>query len=168
VSNSPAATQTHDLVIKRIVDAPLELVWRAWTDPEHVKRWWGPKDYVSPDCRIDLREGGQYVFAMLAPPEQGGQLSYTAGVYRKIVPMRLLEFTQGLADQDGHRIEPASIGMPPDFPKEIRTTVEFRPRRDMTELVITEYGWPAGTMMVFSLAGMHQSIDKLADSLERA
>src|SRR5579859_554021 len=162
---------THDrtgqsIVIKRIVDAPLELVWRAWTDPEHVKRWWGPADYVSPVCQIDLREGGKYVFAMLAPPEQGGGVSYTAGVYQKIVPLERLEFTQGLSDKDGNPIDPAQIGMPPDFPREIHTSVVFKRRRDMTELTITERGWTPGQMMVYSLAGMHQSIDKLADSLD--
>ena len=62
---------------------------------------------------------------MRAPEDQGGQDLYTAGIYKKIVPMELLEFTQGLADKDGNKIDPADIGMPPDFPKEIRTRVVF-------------------------------------------
>jgi hypothetical protein len=57
--------------------------------------------------------------------------------------------------------------MPPDFPKEIRTVVVFKAKGDMTELTITEYDWPVGQMYVYSLAGMHQSIDKLAASLAR-
>ena len=152
----------EDLVVTRIIDAPIELVWKAWTDPEHVKRWWGPKYYTSPTCKIDLREGGKYVFSMRAPKDQGGQDSYTAGVYQKIVPMERLEFTQSLSDKDGNRIDPAQVGMPPDFPKEIRTVVLFKAKGDMTELTITEYDWPVGQMYVYSLAGMHQSIDKLA------
>ena len=152
-----------DLVVTRIIDATVELVWKAWTDPEQVMRWWGPKDYTSPLCKIDLREGGKYLFCMRAPQEQGGQDSYSGGAYKKIVPMKLLEFTQGLADKDGHKIDPAQIGMPPDFPREIRTEVVFKAiRGDMTELTITEYDWPVGQMYVFSLAGLHQSIDKLA------
>ena len=157
----------HDLVVTRIIDAPLALVWKAWTDPEYVKRWWGPQYYTSPSCKIDLREGGKYIFAMRAPKEQGGQDSYTAGVYKKIVPMELLEFTQGLADKDGNPIDPAQMGMPPDFPREIRTVVVFTAKRDMTELKITEYDWPVSQMYVYSLAGLHQSIDKLAESLAR-
>lgn len=167
MSNSTPTAPKQNIVVKRIVDAPLELVWKAWTDPEHVKRWWGPKDYTSPAAKIDFRVGGRYVFAMRAPAEQGGQDSYTAGVYKKIVPMELLEFTQGLSDQDGNPIDPAQIGMPPDFPKEIRTTIVFKDKRGMTELTITEHGWPPSQMMVYSLAGMHQSIDKLADSVEQ-
>jgi uncharacterized protein YndB with AHSA1/START domain len=157
----------EDLVITRIIDAPLELVWKAWTEPEHVMRWWGPKYYTSPSCKIDLRVGGRYLFCMRAPEDQGGQDSYTAGVYKRIVPMELLEFTQSLADKDGNKIDPARVGMPPDFPKEIRTVVAFKAKGAMTELTITEYGWTAGQMYVYSLAGMHQSIDKLAEALAK-
>jgi uncharacterized protein YndB with AHSA1/START domain len=158
----------QDLVITRIIDAPVELVWQAWTEPEHVMRWWGPQYYTSPSCKIDFREGGKYIFAMRAPENQGGQDSYTAGVYLKIVSLQHLEFTQGLADQNGNRIDPAQIGMPADFPKEIRTVVKFRRiRPDMTELTITEYDWPVGQMYVYSLAGMQQSIDKLAAALAK-
>ena len=166
MTDMPGSVYKQDLVVKRIIDAPLELVWKAWTEPEHVRRWWGPKDYISPACAIDLREGGKYLFCMRAPREQGGQDFYTAGVYTKIVPLALLEFTQVLSDKDGHPVDPAKVGMPPDFPKEVRTAVVFKPRRDMTELIITEYDWPMSQMYVFSLAGMHQSMDKLADSLE--
>jgi predicted 3-demethylubiquinone-9 3-methyltransferase (glyoxalase superfamily)/uncharacterized protein YndB with AHSA1/START domain len=160
--------EKEDIVITRILDAPVELVWRAWTQPEHVMRWWGPKYYTSPSCKIDFREGGKYIFTMRAPENQGGQDSYTSGVYLKIVPMERLEFTQGLSDENGDRIDPAQIGMPPDFPQEIRTVVTFkRIREDMTELTITEYGWTPGQMYVYSLAGMQQSIDKLAESLKK-
>jgi uncharacterized protein YndB with AHSA1/START domain len=155
----------EDLVVTRIVDAPLEMVWKAWTDPAQVKRWWGPKHFTSPSCRIDLREGGKYIFCMRAPQEMGGGDSYTAGTYTKIVPMQRLEFTQGLADKDGNPLDPAQAGMPPDFPKEVRTSVVFKAKGDMTELTITEYDWPVGQMFVYSLAGMQQSIDKLAESL---
>jgi uncharacterized protein YndB with AHSA1/START domain len=157
----------EDLIITRIIDSPLELVWKAWTEPEHVMRWWGPKYYTSPSCKIDLRVGGRYLFCMRAPDDQGGQDSYTAGVYKRIVPMELLEFTQSLADKDGNKIDPVRVGMPPDFPKEIRTVVVFKAKGSMTELTITEYGWTAGQMYVYSLAGMHQSIDKLAEALAR-
>jgi uncharacterized protein YndB with AHSA1/START domain len=159
--------QKEDLVIKRILAAPVELVWKAWTDPEHVKRWWGPKYYTSPSCKIDLRVGGKFVFCMRAPQEQGGQDMYTAGVYKDIVPLKRLEFTQGLSDKDGNRIDPALVGMPLDFPNEIHTVILFKALGDMTELVITEYNWPVSQMMVYSYAGMHQSLDKLGDSLAK-
>jgi uncharacterized protein YndB with AHSA1/START domain len=156
---------TQNLVIKRILDAPVELVWKAWTDPNQVMRWWGPQYYTSPSCKIDLRVGGKYIFCMRAPQEQGGQDSYSAGVYTKIIPMQLLEFTHTLSDKEGNPVNPAQVGMPPDFPKEIRMAVAFKAKGNMTELTITEYDWPVGQMYVYSLAGMHQSIDKMADVL---
>jgi hypothetical protein len=57
--------------------------------------------------------------------------------------------------------------MPPDFPKELRTVIVFKAKGEMTELTITEYDWAAGQMYVYSLAGLHQSIDKLAEALAR-
>jgi len=155
----------EDLVVRRIIDVPLELAWRAWTDPEYVMRWWGPKGYTSPSSEIDLRVGGKYIFGMRAPQEQGGQDMYTAGVYRQIVPMERLEFTQCLADQEGNILDPAQMGLPPDFPKEMRTEIVFKAKGELTELTITEYDWTVGQMYVYSFAGLHQSIDKLEDSL---
>jgi len=158
--------QKQDLVVTRIIDAPLVDVWKAWTDPGQVMRWWGPQYYTSPSCTIDLRQGGRYIFGMRAPKDQGGQDSYTAGTYHKIVPMERLDFTQGLADKDGNPIDPAQAGMPPGFPAEIRTTVVFeKTKGDMTKLTITEHNWTASPMYVYSLAGLHQSIDKLAEVL---
>jgi uncharacterized protein YndB with AHSA1/START domain len=160
-------TQKEDLFIKRIIDAPLALVWKAWTEPEHVMRWWGPKYYSSPSAKIDLRVGGKFIFCMRAPQEMGGQDSYTAGIYKRIVPAELLEFSEYLADEDGNPIDPVAAGLSDDFPKEMETRVTFKARGEMTELTITESGWTAGTMFVFALAGMHQSIDKLAESFEK-
>jgi uncharacterized protein YndB with AHSA1/START domain len=157
----------EDLVITRIIDAPLEMVWKAWTEPKQVMRWWGPKHYGSPRCKIDLREGGKFIFCMRAPEEQGGQDSYTAGEYKKILPMERLEFTQRLSDKNGNKIDPAQVGMPPDFPKEMQMTVVFKAKRNMTELTITIFGFSAGQMYVYALAGWHQSIDKLAESLSK-
>lgn len=165
MTESTNNVKKEDLVVTRIIDAPLEMVWKAWTDPDQVKRWWGPKNYISPTCKIDFREGGKYIFCMRAPEDQGGQDSFTSGVYSKIVPMERLEFTQSLSDKDGNRIDPAQVGMPSDFPKEIRTVIVFKAKGSMTELTITEFDWPVSQMYVYSLAGLHQSMDKLAESL---
>jgi uncharacterized protein YndB with AHSA1/START domain len=55
------------LVIKRIFDAPRELLWKAWSDPEQMKRWWGPKGFTTPVCKIDFRVGGVYLYCMRSP-----------------------------------------------------------------------------------------------------
>ena len=54
-NNPVSETTQQELVITRIFDAPRELVWKAWTEPEHMMRWWGPENFTSPVCKIDLR-----------------------------------------------------------------------------------------------------------------
>ncbi|GAA3412591.1 SRPBCC domain-containing protein [Paenibacillus hodogayensis] len=153
------------LVITRVFDAPVELVWKAWTDPQLVVQWWGPAHYTSPLCQTDFREGGRYLFCMRAPEEQGGQDFYSTGVYRTIVPLQRLEFTQYLADKDGNIISPADVGMPPDFPHEVEFVIEFNAQGDRTELKITEHNWTPGQMAEYAVAGMNQSLDKLAAAI---
>jgi uncharacterized protein YndB with AHSA1/START domain len=150
----------QDVVITRIINAPVATAWKMWTDPKEVVKWWGPTDYTSPSASIDLREGGTYVFAMRAPEYQGGQDSFTSGEYKEISPMKKLIFTQGLSDANGKRLPVDQL--PPDFPENIVTTIDFRDVNGMTELTITEHGWKPSTMSVFSYAGMHQSLDKLS------
>lgn len=163
VTNATAGVEKRDLVITRIFDAPVEQVWKAWTDPEYVMRWWGPTGFTSPSCKIDFREGGKFIFHMRAPKEfQGGQDFYTSGVYKKIVPLKLIEFNQGLSDKDGNRVDPTSMGMPADFPKEIPSALAFKRIGQKTELTATEYGWSVGQMREMSEAGLSQCLDKLA------
>jgi uncharacterized protein YndB with AHSA1/START domain len=164
-NKSSQSLKTQDLVVIRVFDAPVELVWKAWTDPKLVMLWWGPKDYTSPSCKIDFREGGHYLFCMRAPKEQGDQDFYSTGVYKKIVPMERLEFTQSLADKDGNIIDPSEVGMPPDFPKVVNFEIDFRDKGGSTELTIKEYDWTMGQMYEYAVAGMNQSLDKLAKSI---
>jgi uncharacterized protein YndB with AHSA1/START domain len=58
---------TRDSIITRLFDAPRELVWKAWTEPERVMHWWGPIGFTSPVSRIDLRVGGKYHSCMRSP-----------------------------------------------------------------------------------------------------
>jgi uncharacterized protein YndB with AHSA1/START domain len=163
VTATTVPVEKRDLVITRLFDAPVKVVWKAWTDPEYVMRWWGPTGFTSCECRIDFREGGKFLFCMRAPKEfQGGQAFYTSGVYKKIVPMKLIEFSQGLSDKDGNRIDPTTMGMPADFPREIPSALEFKAVGDKTELTATEYGWTVGQMRDMSEAGLNQCLDKLA------
>jgi uncharacterized protein YndB with AHSA1/START domain len=158
----------QDIVVKRVIDAPVELVWKAWTDPEYIKRWWGPSFYTSPSAKVDLKEGGSFTFCMEAPPEQGGVRHYSTGVYKKIVEHKLLEFSQFLSDENGMKIDPASVGMPLDFPHEIHTQIKFRTLRpDLTELTIVEKDWTMGQMAIYSELGLHQTITKLEEAIKK-
>ena len=113
---SPAAAATHTVVITRIFDAPRELVWKAWTEPEHFMRWWGPKIFTSPSCEIDLRVGGKFLWCMEWPD---GRRNYTTGEYLEIVPNERLVYTDFFADAEGNIVSAEHYGMPADFPHDM-------------------------------------------------
>ena len=60
-------TQQTDLVLERTLDAPIELVWKAYTDAEHLKQWFAPKPYEISECELDLRPGGIFRIRMVGP-----------------------------------------------------------------------------------------------------
>ena len=62
--------------VSRTFEAPLELLWKAWTEPEHFMKWYGPKGFTAPTCEIDLREGGRHLWSMLSPD---GKQMYSTG-----------------------------------------------------------------------------------------
>ncbi len=125
-------------------------------------RWWGPKDFTSPLCKIDLRVGGRYLWCMRWPD---GRDNYTTGVYREVVPFERLVYTDSFADAEGNIVPPSHYGMPADFPPETRVTVTFEEHDGKTTMTLTHAGLPAGEMSEMTGAGWNQSFDKLAESL---
>jgi uncharacterized protein YndB with AHSA1/START domain len=87
-----------DLVFERIVDIPSELVWTAWTTPEHLKHWFTPAPWQTVDCEIDLRPGGIFRTVMRSPE---GQEFPNLGCYLEIIPNEQLIWTNTL--QPGYR-----------------------------------------------------------------
>ncbi|MGA7902426.1 MAG: SRPBCC domain-containing protein [Terrimicrobiaceae bacterium] len=160
------SSMKQDLVCTRVFDAPVERVWQAWSDPEHVKRWWGPEGFSCPVARMDFREGGRSLVCMRAPKEFGGQDLYSTWTYTKIVPAREIEYLHHFADRDGNRVTPVTLGLPPDMPEEVRNAVTFKAvGNNETEITVTEFDWHAGQMMEMSRMGMEQCLDKMAASL---
>lgn len=153
------------IVITRVFDFSVELVWKAWTNPSLVMKWWGPAEYTSPRCEIDFREGGKFLFCMQAPESHGGQESYSAGVYKVIKPLVRLEFNQYLSDSNGNYIDPAEVGLPTDFPAIVEFVIDFTSKGKQTELKITEYGWTSGEMLDNAIMGTNQSLDKLGERI---
>jgi uncharacterized protein YndB with AHSA1/START domain len=82
-----------DLVLERTVDVSPELVWMAWTEPEHLKKWFTPAPWTTVDCEIDLRPGGVFRTVMRSPE---GEDFPGQGCYLEIVPHRKLVWTDAL------------------------------------------------------------------------
>ena len=82
-----------DLVLERTLNAPLDLVWKAYTDPEHMKQWWAPRPYRTPEVDIDWRPGGIFHFVMTGPD---GFREDSAGCVLEYVPNERVAWTSAL------------------------------------------------------------------------
>ena len=82
-----------DLAIERVIDVPRELVWKAWTMPEHLRQWFTPKPWTVAECEVDLRPGGTFRTLMRSPE---GEESLINGCYLEIVPNERLVWTDAL------------------------------------------------------------------------
>ncbi len=86
-------SEKYDLVLERLLDAPRELVWRAWTDPEHIRKWWAPKPYETPEVELDQRPGGIFRFRMTGPD---GFEEDSAGCVLEVVDGQKIAWTSAL------------------------------------------------------------------------
>jgi len=159
---------TMNMVTIYIFDAPLEQVWKAWSNEELVKQWWGPKAFTCPVARIEFREGGTSLVCMRAPSEYGGQDMYNTWTYQKIVPMGRIEYILNFTDKDGNKLDPAAIGMPPGIPEDVPHVVTFKDLgNNRTEITVTEYGYTSAEVVELSKAGMNECLDKMAEALAK-
>ena len=162
VAQNNQKSETKDLVVTRTFDAPVAEVWKYWAESEGVKKWWGPTGFTAPLARMDFREGGTSLVCMRAP---NGQDFYNTWTYRKIEPLKRIEFILGWADKDGQKIDPVTMGLPPDIPQEVRHVVTFKDVSGETELTVVEYGYKSDQTHDLSKAGLEQCLDKMAAAL---
>jgi uncharacterized protein YndB with AHSA1/START domain len=92
------ASYPHELVRKRVFDAPRELVWKVWTDPAHLAQWWGPKGFTNPRCEWNARPKGSIHIDMRAPD---GVIYPMSGVFEEIVEPERLVFVSSALDENG-------------------------------------------------------------------
>ncbi len=97
-----------DLVLERTVAVPPALVWRAWTEPEHLKKWFTPRPWTTPECEMDLRPGGLFRTVMRSPE---GAEHENIGCFLEIVPEERLVFTDALGAGYRPRGKPFMTGV---------------------------------------------------------
>ena len=149
---------SEELIVTRVLDAPPDVVWKAWTDPERFMLWWGPEGFISPACRIDLRVGGKYLACMRSPE---GRDYWSTGVYREIVPEEKIVYTDNFADAEGNVVPASYYGMEGDWPSESLVTVTFEEDGGKTVMTLRHVGIPPETISDCR-AGWSGSFDKLA------
>jgi uncharacterized protein YndB with AHSA1/START domain len=156
------ATCAKDVVAHRRLRATPERVWKAWNESEQVRRWWGPIGFTCPVANMDVREGGQSLVCMRSPD---GHDLYSVWEYTAVQPPTLLDYVFNLADASGNKADPTTLGMPPEFPRNVRHVVTFTPVDSGTELTVTEYGYTSPKFYELSQVGLEQCLDKLEASL---
>lgn len=146
-----AKTGPREIFISRTFEAPRDLVFKAWTDPDHFSKWWGPAACRMISCTVDLRPGGSFTFSKEMPGPDGPVQMRCKGVYRVVAPPERLSWTWAFVDDTG---EIARHPLEPLWPLETqvamtlterdgRTTMEIRQTGVLTERLkdAAEQGW---------------------------
>lgn len=141
----------REVEIVRVYDAPRELVFRAWTDPTHLARWWGPEHFTNPVCEVDARVGGKLRIVMRAPD---GNDYPMRGVFQEVVAPERLVFSNIAVDE---KDQPIIEGL---------TIVTFAEQGGKTKLTLRTRGTAVKPVAIQYLQGMEmgwsQSLTKLA------
>ncbi|MDD1693239.1 MAG: SRPBCC domain-containing protein [Methanoregula sp.] len=162
--NFASKTCEDEILITRFFDAPREFIWRAWTEPELVRMWWGPKNFTAPSCAINLRVGGSYLYDMRSPE---GKDYWSTGVFREIKRPERLVYTDSFSDENGKVVPATFYGMSADLPREMLVTVTFDELAGRTQLTLRHAGIPPGEMQDQTREGWLESLDKFAGIVAR-
>jgi uncharacterized protein YndB with AHSA1/START domain len=149
-SDSATLEAGSELVITRQFDAPRSVVFKAWTEPEHLVRWLGPKDFSASAVRIDLRPGGAWS-AVITSAE--GKSYGMAGIYREIAPPDRLVFT---------------FAWDEDKAEQMLIALTFRERDGRTEMTFRQTGFRSVESRDSHQGGWNECFDKLPAALAQA
>ena len=148
--SAPKTSAETTLVIERIIQAPRKKVFRAWTDPDALVKWWGPEGFTPSSAEIDLRVSGRYRISSCR--SEAGEELFVNGEYREVVPPERLVFTWNWEGADM------------DFGGTL-VTVEFRERGEETEIVLTHERLPDEKTRDLHGMGWNSALDCLAKYL---
>ena len=138
------------LVITRIFDAPQRVVFKVWTAPEHLARWWGPQGFTTLSCVMDVRPGGAWVRRIRSP---AGTLHTKRGVYREVVEPERLVFTYADEDESG-RLGPETL-----------VSVTFEEHGAQTRLTLHQSGFETMAARDGHYGGWTSCLERFVDYL---
>ena len=124
-------TDPNTFTLVRVLDAPADAVFRAWTEVEALRLWWGPKGFAMESCTLDLRPGGLFHYCLRAP---GGAEMWGKFVYREVRRPDRLAFVVSFSDKDANNVRHP---MAADWPLEILSTVTFTEHEGKTTMTMT-------------------------------
>jgi uncharacterized protein YndB with AHSA1/START domain len=155
------AVQT-ELFIQRVFQLPVNKVWKALTEEEEFKKWWGPKDFTCPASKMEAKVGGKYLSCMKGPD---GKEFWSTGTVKELVPNKKLVVTDSFSDEKGNIKSGSEYGMPGDWPEELLITFELEEADGATKLKLTHEGLPE-EMYDECKQGWNESFDKLEKNIK--
>ena len=148
------------VVIERNFDAPVELIWKMWTDADHFSKWYGPMGMSIPVAEMDVQVGGKRRICMeMKTPERHMKMWFT-GEYTEVSPTSRLVYTDAMCDEDGNLIPPSAMGMPEGTPESTSVVVELEAVDGGTKMTMTHIGVPAESP---GAGGWRMAFDKLGE-----
>ncbi len=159
VGARPAVLEDRVLLISRELDCNAATLFQLWTDPEYLMRWWGPHDFTTSFCEIDLRQGGHYRFCISSP--QGRQY-WMAGTYREVQESRRLVFSFAWEEK-----EPEDQQQNGKRGAETLVTVTFAEQAGKTRLTFRQAFFSSVEARDSHHDGWSECLDKLAVQLSR-
>ena len=170
LASQPAAGE-REFVISRVVDAPRELVWKAWTDPKHMAQWWGPKAFMNSVCELDVRPGGAHRIVMRSAD---GVEYPIKGVYREVVEPERLVMTLDCSEHPvewHNRVKPYRRKEERNPAGEMLSTVTLEDldgRTKLTVRILFDSVAIRGAMLKMGMTeGWTQSLERLGEHLPK-
>ena len=151
----------NEIVINRVFNLPVSVVWLAWTAPEYFKKWWGPRGFTCPSSKMEARVGAKYLNCMRGPD---GKEYWSTGEVKELIPERKLVVTDSFSDEKGNIKSAAEYGMPGDWPKELLITVYLEEADGATKMKLRHQGVP-DEMREDCIKGWNESLDKLEENI---
>ena len=146
-----------EVVLTRVFDAPRALVFKVWTEPHHLAKWWGPRDFTNPVCELDVCVGGRIFIEMHAPD---GTVYPMTGRFWEVVRPERLVFAATAEDRNGRALLEGLI------------TVTFEDEGEKTRLTVREKAVAlqpaAGPMLARMETGWAQSLYRLETVVAKA
>src|SRR5262249_33059821 len=146
------------VVNKLRFDAPEELIWQMWTDPEHFKAWYGPDGATIPVAKMDVRVGGTRLVCMEMQSPGGPMQMWFTGEYREGEKNERLVYTESMSDENGNVLSASDMGMPEGHPTTTEVRVELEDIGGRTKMLMTHAGIAADSP---GAAGWAMALDKL-------
>ncbi len=152
----------NEVVIHRVFNLPVKVLWLALTDAKYFKKWWGPKGFTCPSSEMEAKVGGKYLNCMRGPD---GKEYWSTGTVKEFIPEKKLVLMDSFSDSKGNKIPASDYGLPGNWPQDLLITFELEEADGATKLKVLHEGIP-GEAHDDCVKGWNESFDKLEENIK--